>query len=204
MELGFVPVHGGAPCRHVPDGWQKRGDKLWPWQLYSLLNSSVEIAFPCWCDHDPPLLKTGSSLQISQVIKSRSDTGLPTGRSILEEREPFPEQASELHIDPRKHGWVDPGLAINWPLTGTGNNFHVWQSERFFTMLRNGPSAPTEMCSSSAHFSDRRKSWLNTENFWNPTLGSFYIPGHSHPVGNINEKKKKKKLFHFVQWNKVQ
>lgn len=47
------------------------------------------------------------------------------GRAILEEREPFPEWASELHIDPRKHTWDDPGLAINQPSSGTGNNFHM-------------------------------------------------------------------------------
>lgn len=49
---------------------------------------------------------------------------LLSGRAILEEREPFPEWASELHIDPRKHTWDDPGLAISQPLSKTGNNFH--------------------------------------------------------------------------------
>lgn len=86
-------------------------------------------------------------------------------------RETFLEWVSELHIDRRKHTWDDPGLAINWPLTGTGNNSHVWQSEGFFTTFRNSPSAP--MCNSTARFSDRRKSWLDIGNFWNTTLGSF-------------------------------
>lgn len=187
MALGFAPEHGWILCRHVPDGWQKRGDKIWPWQLCSLLNYSVAIAFPYWCHL--PLLKTQSHLKISQVNK---DTGLLPGRAILEEKEPFPEWVSELHSDPRKHTWDDPGLAII--LTGTGNNFHVWQLERtdFFTTFRNGLSAPTEMCNSSAHFSDRRKSWLNTENFWNLTLGSFYIQGCSHLVDMYKWKEKEK------------
>lgn len=80
----------------------------------SLLNSSVvhgnSSAFPCWCH--PPLPKTGSFLQVSQVIKSKSGTGLLPGRPVLEEKEPFPEWVSELPIDPRKHTWDDPGLAV--------------------------------------------------------------------------------------------
>lgn len=76
-------------------GWWKRGDRLWPWQLCSLLNSSVAITFSCWCH--PPLLKTGSFLQISQVTKSKSGTGLLPGRAILEESEPFPKWVSELY-----------------------------------------------------------------------------------------------------------
>lgn len=76
---GFCLGTWWAPFRHVPDGWQKRGDKLWPWQLCSLLNSSVAIAFPCWCH--PPLLKTGSSLQISQVYQEQKWHGLASRQS---------------------------------------------------------------------------------------------------------------------------
>lgn len=90
-------------------------------------------------------------------------------------------------------GWSWIGsLAINSPSTVTGSNFHVWTVwEHRFTTFRTGPSAPTEMYSSNTHCSDRRKSLINTENFWNPTLGKFWMSGCSHLAYSINDKEKR-------------
>lgn len=96
---------------HVPGGWQKTGDKLWPWQLCSLLNSSVAVAFPCCCHphswKQPPVCKS-PRLSGAKVAWACSQVGPFQKKQNL-----FWNESVSCHTDPRKQS-LTHGMILGW------------------------------------------------------------------------------------------